>query len=250
MSTEFQKKIVTIQERFINFSKFIELEDLRAYLLFTANSQVSSHILAQIGMGNHKDMAIFPYDPISKVHYQKINLITAGSLILYVKSKPLTEDFLINKDEQIFKDNLNSNELNLAFRGSEKIIVPEMSDCSSFDESTKINVKIDDLFHSIQSFFAVVEPNIIFILEGKLGEPDLLFTFNMMPEMSAIKTKNILKIDVCLDSEHLTKGKSYIKREEDYTIKFMENIKQISHTELFKSAFALLLKVKSFNIPS
>ncbi|MBN1803051.1 MAG: hypothetical protein JW891_16190 [Candidatus Lokiarchaeota archaeon] len=250
MSSEFEQKIGIITKRFEKFSNFIELENLRSYLLFTANSQVSSNVLAQMGFGNHKDVVILPYNPVSKVHYQKVNLITSGSLIIYVKSKPLSEKFLIEKNESFFKEYLNTNELNLAFRGSEKVIVPEMSDCNSHDEDSKIHIKIEDLFHSIESFFAVVEPNIVFLLQGQSNEPDILFSFNMMPEMSGIKSKNLLKIDVCLDYEHKTKGKNYIKREEDYSIEFMDDIKEVGHAELYKSAFSLILKVKSFNNPN
>ncbi len=249
MSSEFQQKIETITKRFENFSNFIELEDLRSYLLFTANSQVPSNILAQMGFGNNKDVVIFPYNPVSQVHYQKVNLITSGSLIIYVKSKPLSDKFLIEKHESIFKKFLNANELTLAFRGSEKVIIPEMSDCNTHDEEAKIHVKLEDLFHSVESFFAVVEPNIVFLLEGKSNEPDILFSFNMMPEMPGTKSKNLLKIDLCLDEEHKTKGKNYIKREEDYSIEYMDDIKEYGHADLYKSAFSLILKVKSFKSP-
>jgi hypothetical protein len=48
---------------------------------------------------------------------------------------------------------------------------------------------------------------------------------------------------------HRTRSKTYIKREEDYTIKYMDNIKEVSHAELYKSAFSLILHVKSFSKP-
>ncbi|MFX1276485.1 MAG: hypothetical protein ACFFAT_15775, partial [Promethearchaeota archaeon] len=232
-----------------DFSNSIELEDFRSFLLFTMNSQVPSNLLAQIGFGNSKEVINLPYNPLAKMHYQKINLITSGSLIVYVKCDPISEDFLLEKENSLFKKFLNPNEFSLAFRGNEKILIPKISDCSSINSSAKINVKIDDLYHSFQSFMAVAQPNIVFVLEGGSDKPDIIFAFNMMPQISEIKSENVLKIDVYIDQKHETKGKTYIKREEDFTIEFLNDIKEYSHADLYKSAFSLILRVKSLKNP-
>jgi hypothetical protein len=249
MSNELVEKINLINDVFKEFSNTIELEDFRSFLLFTMNSQVPSNLLAQIGFGNSKEVINLPYNPIAKIHYQKINMITAGSLIVYVKCDPISDDFLLEKDNPIIKKYLNPNEMNLAFRGNEKILIPKMSDCNLIDPSVKINVKIDDLYHSFQSFMAIAQPNIIFVIEGENNNPDIIFAFNMMPQISEIKLENILKIDIYLDYEHKTSGKTYIKREEDYTIEFLEDIKEYSHADLYKSAFSLILRIKSLKSP-
>ena len=251
MSDELKKKINSVQGRFKDFSNFIELEDFRAFLLFTVNSQAPSNILAQMGLGGSKDVINLPYNPSFNIHYQKINLITAGSLIIYVKGDPISEEFVIEKDAPIFNKHLNPNEIDLAFRGKEKFLIPRISDCSSLDldgGAKKISVEIDDLFHSFESFMAITEPNIVFVLDGKANEPDLLFAFNMMPELK-IADKKVLKIDAFLDAEHKTKDMTYIKREEDYSLEFLKDIKEISHADLYKSAFSLIIHVKSLNSP-
>jgi len=252
MSNELKENVKNIQEIFKDFSNFIELEDFRAFLLFTVNSQAPANILAQMGLGGSKDVINLPYNPSFKIHYQKINLITAGSLIIYVKGDPISEEFMIEKDDPVFKEHLNPNEIDLAFRGKEKFLIPRISDCSSIDldgGAKKISVEIDDLFHSFESFMAITEPNIVFVLDGKSNEPDLLFAFNMMPEFK-IADKKTLKIDVCMDTEHKTKDMTYIKREKDYSLEFLKDIKEVSHAELYKSAFSLIIHIKSLNNPT
>ena len=252
MSEQLKEKILLIQTYFNDFNNFIELDGLRSFLLFTLTSQATSNILAQLGLGGSKDIINLAYNPISKIYYQKVNLLTAKSLIIYVKADPLTKEFILEKDNPIFKQFLNSNEMSLAFRAKEKFIFPNISDCSNLDidEKTKLNIKIDDLYHSLESFVAVAEPNLLFVLDAKnSNKPDLIFSVNMMPEMPGKMKKNVLKIDVFLDEEHKTQGITYLKREEDYTLKYLKDIKEVSHSDLYKSSFSLILHIKSFNTP-
>ncbi|MFX1309923.1 MAG: hypothetical protein ACFE8C_09530 [Promethearchaeota archaeon] len=255
MSNNLRDLISKIQEYFDDFTNFFELPDFRSFLLFTLTSQIPSNILAQLGMGNTKDVISLPYNPIYNIYYQKINLIASGSLLFYFKSESINNDnFILEKDNPIFKNYLNENEISLAFRGKEKFIFPKVSDCSAFDfderSSNKLNVKIDDYFHSLESFIAILEPNILFVLKNKdASKPDLLFTFNMMPEFPGKFKKNVLKIDTFLDKEHKTKDMTYLKREEDYTLNFLKDIKEVSHADLYKSSFSLIIHIKSLDKP-
>lgn len=251
MSEKLKNKLNIIKERFNDFTSFIELEDFRAYLLFTLTSQVPSNILAQLGMGGAKNVVNLPYNPLFNIYYQKINLMGIGSLILYVKSDLLKDDFIIEKDDPIFKKYLNENEMGLAFRGKEKILVPKVSDCSSFKidgHSLDLNIALDDLFHTLESFITITEPNILFVVDAKNGtDPDVLFSFNMMPELPGNTDEKVLKIDAFLDYDHKTKDITYLKREEDLTLVFMKDINEINHADLYKSSFSLIVHIKSFN---
>ena len=252
MSEELKQKFELVQRHFENFSNFIELPDFRSFLLFTLTSQVPSNILAQMGLGGNKEVINIPYNPILKIYYQKINLISAGSLIIYIKSDPISEEFILEKDNPIIKEFLNPNEMSLAFRGKEKFLLPLISDCSTCngESNSKLTIKIDDLFHSLESFLAVAEPNLLFVLgANNAQEPDLLFTFNMMPEMPSRLDQKVLKIDIFVDNEHNSKDITYIKREENFIIKYLKDIKDVSHADIYKSAYSLLLHVKSFNKP-
>lgn len=252
MSKELKAKIQKVKEYFINFTCFIELKDFRSFLLFTLTSQVPTNMLAQMGLGGSRDVINIPYNPNFKIYYQKINLLMAGSLIVYVKSEPIKEELVIGKDDPVFKDYLNANEMSLAFRGKEKFLFPHVSDCSSFEidgDSLNLTVQVDDLFHSVESFIAILEPNILFVLDNEGVEPDLLFTFNMMPQFPGKLKRNLLKIDAVLDNEHKAKDITYIKKKEDYNLIYMQDIKEVSHTDLYKSSFSLVIHIKSFNKP-
>ena len=252
MTEELKLKVDLVKSKFENFSNFIELPDFRSFLLFTLTSQVPMNFLAQMGLGGNKEIINLPYNPILKIYYQKINLFSVGSLIVYVKSDPISEKFILEKDDSTIKSFLNPDERSMAFRGKEKFILPMISDCSScdVDNKAKITIKIDDLFHSLESFLAVAEPNLLFVINGKNdSEPDVLFTFNMMPEMPGKTDKKILKIDVFIDGKHKTREVTYIKREEDYKIDYLQEVKEISHAEIYKSSFSLIMHVKSLNKP-
>lgn len=250
MSEELKQKIGTVQKIFENFSNFIELSDFRSYLLFTLTSQVPTNIMAQLGLGSNKEIINLPYNPIFNIYYQKINLISAGSLIVYTKNAPITDKFTLDKDDPIIKKYLNINEMSLAFRGKEKFILPKISDCSAFNVDGKLIIKVDDLFHSLESFLAITEPNLLFVIDANEELlPDLVFTFNMMPEMPRHMDQRVLKIDVFFDKEHKTRDKVYLEREENYNIKYLKDIKEVSHADLYKSAFSLIIHVKSFSKP-
>ncbi|MHA1932348.1 MAG: hypothetical protein ACW96X_07390 [Promethearchaeota archaeon] len=252
MSEELNLKVDLVKKKFENFTHFIELPDFRSFLLFTLTSQVPMNVLAQMGLGGNKEVINLPYNPIMKIYYQKINLISAGSLIVYVKSDPISEKFILEKDDSTIKSFLNLDEMSMAFRGKEKFILPMISDCTNcdVDNNSKITIKIDDLFHSLESFLAVAEPNLLFVIDGNNeSEPDVLFTFNMMPEMPGRNDKKILKIDVFIDDKHSTKEVTYIRREEDYKIDYLKVIKEVSHAEIYKSSFSLITHVKSLNEP-
>ena len=249
MSKDIESVISEIKQKFSSFSNFIELDDFRQMLLFTLTSQAANNIMAQLGIGGNPDIISLPYDPVNQVYYQKVNLISSGTLIIYTKSAPISDKFLLEKDEAIFHEFLNQNERDLAFRGKEKFLFPKLSDCSSIDDS-KVTIKIDDLFHDFKSFISYSQPNVIFVIDSKDdNQADVVFTFNMMPQFPVKFNEKVLKIDIFMDKDHLTRGKIYLERKEDYDLSFLNDMKEVSHSELYKSSFSLILHVKSFNAP-
>jgi len=252
MSDEVNQVKSIVEKHFKDFTNFIELPDFRSFLLFTLTSQVPTNILAQMGLGGSKEIINLPYNPVSKIYYQKINLISAGSLLIYVRNDPISEKFILEREDPIIRKFLNPNEMSLAFRGKEKFLLPKISDFSALNNkgNSKLSVKVDDLFHSLESFLGVAEPNLLFVIDSNdLAEPDLIFTFNMIPEIPTRFDKKVLKIDIFLDHDHKTKDKTYLKREENYNIKYLTGIKEVGHAELYKSAFSLILHIKSFERP-
>ncbi len=249
MSEELINKIKIVEEFFNGFSNFIELENFRSFLLLTLTNQVPMNIMAQLGLGGDKSIINLPYNPVFNIYYQKINLLSSSSIVLYTKSDPITKEFVLENKDDTFKKFLSLNEIELAFRGKEKFIFPKISDCSILEDSY-LNIKVDDLFHNLESFISYAQPNILFVFDAKTAsKPDLLFTFNMTPQFPKKLDENVLQIDVYLDYEHITKDINYLKREADYSLTYLKDIKEMSHAELYKSSFSLVLHIKSINKP-
>lgn len=249
MSDALVDKIKIVNDYFNGFTNFLELEDFRSFLLFTLTSQVPMNIMAQLGLGGNKDVINIPYSPDFKIYYQKINMMSSSSLIIYTKSDPITTEFILEKNDETFKNFLSLNEIDLAFRGKEKFLFPKLSDCSILEDS-KLNIKIDDLFHNLESFISYTQPNVLFVIDAiDSSKPDLIFTFNLTPQLPPKLDENMLQVDVYLDNERKTKEINYLKREADYSLTFLKNIKEISNAELYKSSFSLVLHIKSLNKP-
>lgn len=249
MSEALVSKIKIVNEYFKGFTNFLELEDFRSFLLLTLTSQVPMNIMAQLGLGGNKDVINLPYSPDYNIYYQKINLMSSSSLILYAKSDPITNEFVLEKSDDIFKKYLNLSEIELAFRGKEKFLFPKISDCSILGDS-KLNIKVDDLFHNLESFISFTQPNVLFVIDAEdASKPDLIFTFNMTPQLPKKLDENVLTVDVYLDKDRKTRHVNFLKREADYNLIFLKDIKEISHAELYTSSFSLVLHVKSLNKP-
>jgi hypothetical protein len=207
------------------------------------------NIMAQLGLGGNKDVINLPYNPESKIYYQKINLMTSSSLVLYTKSEPITKKFVLEKTDDLFKNYLSLSEIDLAFRGKEKFIFPKISDCSIMEDSN-LNIKIDDLFHDLESFISYTQPNVLLVINAKdSSKPDLIFTFNMTPQLPNKSEENALQVDVFLDNERKTRDINFLKREKDYSLTFLKSIKEMSHAELYTSSFALVIHIKSLEKP-
>ncbi|GAH84122.1 unnamed protein product, partial [marine sediment metagenome] len=48
---------------------------------------------------------------------------------------------------------------------------------------------------------------------------------------------------------HKTKEVNYLKREADYSLTYLNEIKEMSNAELYKASFSLILHIKSVNKP-
>jgi len=249
MSEALISKIKIVNEYFKGFTNFLELEDFRSFLLLTLTSQVPMNIMAQLGLGGNKDVINLPYSPDYKIYYHKINLMSSSSLILYAKSDPITNEFVLGKNDELFKKYLNLSEIELAFRGKEKFLFPKISDCSILEDS-ELNIKVDDLFHNFESFISYTQPNVLFVIDAEdVSKPDLIFAFNITPQLPKKLDENVLQVDVYLDKDRKTRDINFLKREADFSLTFLKDIKEISHAELYTSSFSLVIHVKSLNKP-
>ena len=252
MSVNLEKKIEYIRNAFKNFKNYIELEDFKNYLFFTLNAPTAIIITPTLNFGKSPNVTL-GYDQFRKIYFTKLqtNLFVSSDIIIYYASEPLTDKLILKKDDKFFDDYLTANEKEIAFAGREKFLFIKKSIGIENDkEKSKIEFKIINYFNEMESFISSTSLPFIFLLEGSTNDdPDLLFTFNLRPSLN-LSNKTIYYIDCFLDKEQKLRSINYIKQDENLELTFMQDFKDIGHSELFKSTFDLLLKIKSFNIPS
>ena len=252
MPIDLEEKITAIKNRFKDFKYFIELGSVKDFLLFTLNAPSKIVIGPSFNFGKRESVSV-GYDPFRKIYFTQMhtNMLSGGSVTAYFPSESLTDELVLKKDNKFFDDFFTKNEKDVAFATLEKFLFLQKA-VAEFEDRTggkPVNIKINEYFKNLESFISSNNLPICFILEGKdKSEPDLLFTFNLSTSIN-IQDINSLNISCYLDSEQKTRGFCYIKQDENLKVTLMEDLKDISHSELFKSTFVLLINIKSFNIP-
>ena len=62
-------------------------------------------------------------------------------------------------------------------------------------------------------------------------------------------SNQIQYFDVYIDEEKKIRNHTFIRmKNEEIEMEFMEDIKNYSHSEMFKSHFTIIVKIKSFNV--
>jgi len=252
MSEKLNEKIEYVKNAFKDFKNYIELEDFKSFLLFTLNAPTTIFITPSLNFGKNPNVAL-RYDPVKKIYFTKIqtNLFADSEIIVYYATEPLTDKLILKKDDKFFDDFLTINEKEIAFSGREKFLFIKKSRGIEVykEQGNNIEFKIEGYFDDMESFINSIVVPFIFLLQGSSdNEPDVLSSFNIKPSLN-LSNKSIYYIDCFLDKEHKTRSINYIKQDENLKITLMKDFKEISHSELFKSTFDLLLKIKSFNIP-
>ena len=64
-------------------------------------------------------------------------------------------------------------------------------------------------------------------------------------DLSNIEPRDRVKVIIKL----IAKNPRNIKKEEDYNLVYMQDIKEVSHADLYKSSFSLVIHIKSFTKP-
>ena len=86
MSEALNNRMNIVNEFFKGFTNYLELEDFRAFLMLTLTSQSPMNIMAQLGLGGDKSIINLPYNPDFNIYFQKINLISSSSIVLYTQT--------------------------------------------------------------------------------------------------------------------------------------------------------------------
>jgi len=249
----FEEKYEFAKEKFKSFSNFIEISDFRQFLLLILNIEGdgAEAIMRQLGMGSEPKI-ILPYDPLKKTYYKKVisGLSMKSQLKIYIKSKKINESLLNKSDSKIFTENLSDFERKNNLPNKFTLIIPSIVDSLDKDQE-EINNKeiipvIESLYIDLAEFIVSQNLKFIFLIEDDTA--DLLFTLNMSIAPDNDSSKHIQFLDLYIDEDKKIRDHTFIRmKKEEIDMEFMNEIKDSSHSENFKSHFTIIVKIKSFN---
>lgn len=242
-------------EKFANFGNFLEIGDFRKFLLLILNLDAGGPeaMMQQLGMGA-KTRAILPYDPEKKMYYTKVmsGLSYHHQMMIYHKTDKVSEEFLNEQTSPLFTNYLSSYERKNLLPGKFKILTPEVKDFSrnvlqGKNAAKPIVMGIESLFFDLAEMIVTQQSKFLFLLED--SQADLLFSMNISFNPN-IDADHIQMVDVFVDEEKKFRDQTFIRMKEgDMEIHLVDEIKELSHGELYDSHFTILVPVKSLNAP-
>ena len=189
-----QEKYAFAQEKLKQFKNYLEIADLRKFVLLILNLEGSGPdaILKQLGMGG-KGKTILPYDPERKAYFMKImsGLSMTHQLTIYHKSDKVHSGFLNKSDSNLFTKTLTPFERKNLLPNKFAVIIPEL-----YDSSEKILTDgnapkpmlsaIEAIYNDLAEFIVTQGLKYLFLVEGKKSEPDLIFTMSMSIDRKSV----------------------------------------------------------------
>ncbi len=252
----FEEKFEFAKEKFKSFSNNIEISktNFRQFLLLILNIEGdgAEAIMRQLGMGS-KTKTILPYDPFKKAYYTKVisGLSIKSQLKIYIKSDKINDSLINKSDSKIFTENLSDFERKNLLPNKFALIIPSIVD--SLDENLdqiinkEITPVIESLFVDLSEFIVSQNLKFIFLLEDDAA--DILFTVNMSIAPDSNTPKQIQFFDIFIDEDKKIRNHTFIRMKKgEMDMEFMNEIKDYSHSEIFKSHFTIIVKINSFNL--
>ncbi|WP_457556688.1 hypothetical protein [Candidatus Harpocratesius sp.] len=241
--------------KFEEFHNYFEISDFRKFLLLILNLDAGGPeaMMQQLGMGA-KTRLILPYDPEKKIYYTKVmsGLSYHNQMVIYHKSEKISDTFINESNSPLFTKYLSDYERKNLLPGKFKILTPEMQDYTKNilkgKNATKAIVTgVESLFFNLGEMIVSQQAKFLFLLEDP--KADILFSMNISfnPNLEA---DHIQMLDVFVDEEHKYKDHTFIRMKEgEMEIDLLDEIKELSHSELYKSHFTIIVPIKSLESP-
>jgi len=240
-----------------NFKHFIEIEDFRRFLLLTLNLENSGpeSMLAQLGMGS-KGKIILPYDPLHLAYYNKmLSTLSLKNQVMIYHSSEKKGEFINKQDSPLIMEYLTEKEREESLPTNFMLICPEIVDFtkSSLERSNNHNnytVGIESLYTHLDEFIATQDLKIIFLKEA--DKADLAFVINISLDAGPKSDNATQFFDVYVDEAKELRNYTYILTRSEkskagqITTTFLNEIKDLSHSEKFDSNYTVIVPVKSF----
>lgn len=254
----YQEKYQFALKALENYQNSLEISKFRNFLLLILNLESSGPeaMLRQLGMAP-KGKTTLPYDPEKKVYYTKImsNLSMKNQLLIYFPTEKMNEEFINKQDSSLFTKFLTSFERKNLLPSNYVIITPDVVDFSTHvlkDQNSPkpLCVGIESLYNNLAELILTQNSKFIFLLEGE--NADLLFTMNISLEPTSNSKNSIQFFDVYVDEKQELRDHTFIQMKKEAVKKgnlemeFIDEIKELSHSDMFDSQFTIIVPVKSF----
>ena len=256
---DYQEKYQFAINTLKNFNNYIEIADFRKFLLLILNldSGGPEAMLRKLGMAP-KDKSTLPYDPEKKAYFTKImsGLTLSNQLVMYHRSDKISTDFVNKADSTFFTDHLTNYERENLLPKDYLVISPELVDYSSQvykdqDSPIPCSIGVESLYSNLGEMIATQNLKFFFLIKGETA--DLIFTLNMSIEPTLNFKKYIQYFDVYIDTEKSLRNYTYVRMKKENVRKgnldmdFLNEIKELNHSESFDSKYTIIVPVNSLN---
>lgn len=250
-----QEKHQFAVKKFEAFQNHFEILDFRKFLLLILNLDAGGPeaMLQQLGMGSKKRV-VLPFDPEKKMYYTKVmsGLSYHNQLMIYHKTEKLSPEFVNDSKSVLFTEFLTPYERKNFIPGNFKIITPEVKDYTEKiligkNANKPVVTGIESLYFNLPEMIVSQKSKFLFLLEDEIA--DILFSMNISfnPSQDA---DHIQMIDLFVDETKQYRDKTFIQmKEENLEIACVNEIKELSHGELYQSHFTIVVPIKSFEAP-
>ncbi|MHA1674899.1 MAG: hypothetical protein ACTSYI_14885 [Promethearchaeota archaeon] len=250
-----EEKYQIAVDRFKDFKNHFEIHDFRKFLLLILNLDAGGPeaMLQQLGMGSKKRV-VLPYDPETKMYYTKVmsGLSYHNQLLIYHKTKKLSEKFVNDAESTLFTESLSTFERENFLPGKFKVITPKMKDYTANvlkgkNSSKPLITGVESLYYNLAEMIVSQQSKFLFLIEG--DNADVLFSMNISFAPSH-DGDNIQMMDIFIDEEKKYRDFTFIRMKEgELEMDLLKEIQDMSHGELYKSHFTIIVPIKSFNSP-
>lgn len=236
-----------ITEKFKDFDGFLSIGDFKSLLLLTFYGESDENMMRNLMEGSNPNRKLY-YDR-AKTAFLIEMLPSERNLTVYLKKPNTIEKQIIKLDDKKFLDKFLTTfeQENLIDKKGELRVVDYFN--RTFDLIKKHDIKsrfeVSKIYSDLLSYiFGIGKTKSIFVLDTEDG-PDIIFSF--MVSISSIFDDEYIPIHAYLDHDGICKNSMFLKiNKETHKFEGVSELEEVSHAEVYKNTYILIIHVKSF----
>ena len=181
-----------------------------------------------------------------------------NALTVFHRTEIKPSSFINKADSEIFTKYLNDFEQKNLLPKKYTLLTPEIVDFTHItlkkqDLIKKRQIAIESLYNNLGEMIATQELKFLFLLKEE--KADLAFVVNLSIDSGKDSKEDIQFFDVYVDTEHILRNHSFIRMKSsdlkvgNLNIEYLDEIKDLRHSELFQSIFTIIIPVQFTDCP-